>query len=365
MYMKRVFYLLFLLLPLSGLYAQYDTEFQPEYFFGWLPSPRAEAMGQADVAAGNSIASIYYNPAAIGQVKGLQTFVSTAAPLYLLTEADFYDVGFAMKVHPLLTAGLSVRQMSLGETDFEILLGGQYYPIGRSKSTNYALTLASEPVKNLRVGVNVNLFDWKYISKDVSPKTNAYLPHFDAGVMYTLDVPAGSGDPHHLTLAASVTNLSGARITFGVDSFETQQQFPAFARIGAAYAFSREVSIPGMKPGPVDVLLQAEYQNILNSEYKTAFRAGAEVVLLDLLALRIGAYTQNENTTNSTNSYPRHQDFTFGGGLIFPLKELTNGKIPAKARLDVTIMEQAPYVDGRRLPNFRSFGLTMDWDLVL
>ncbi|MDX2282695.1 MAG: hypothetical protein NW241_00975 [Bacteroidia bacterium] len=348
-----------LLLP-GRLAAQYDSEFQTEFLFERIPNTRAEALGRADVADGSSPASIFYNPAAIAQVQRLQTDFSTAAPLYLLGNADFYYAGAAYRFHKLLSAGLSYRRLDIGESDFEIFINGNYYPINKPRSSNAALTLASEPVKNLRIGVNVNFYDWKYLDGE----KNARQIHLDAGAMYTLELPIGSGDPHALTFGASVTNFLNSGIEFGVGSFRTVQKLPIVARTGAAYRIRRTVAYPGMDAGPIELVFMAEYQDVLNSPYKTAFRLGGETVLMDVLALRLGFFTSSEDDSGVSTNRSRINDVTFGAGLIAPLDQLTGGKIPCRAALDVTVLKQPPFTfSGQRLPNFRSFGLRLDWTL--
>ncbi|MDX1905675.1 MAG: hypothetical protein SF053_01475 [Bacteroidia bacterium] len=349
-----------LLIP-GVLRAQYDQNFEPEYFFSRLPNARSEALGRADVALGGTAQSVFTNPAAIGQIEELHVALNTAAPLYLLSNADYYFGGIAYRVAPKLVAGLQYNQLAIGESDFEIFINGDYYPIDRPRSNNLCFTLAAEPVKNLRIGINNNLYIWKYLNQE--PRALAW--HLDAGAMYTLELGAEREVPDALTFGASLTNSLFGGIQFGVDTFRTRQELPTVGRLGVSYKIRRQLSIPGMEPGPIDLTLVAEYQNLLNSEYLTAYRAGAELVLLDVLALRTGAYTEAVSDEGfPAENRSRINDITFGGGLHCPLDQLSSGKYPVDLWLDITVMKQPPFTfSGSRLPNFRSFGLRMYWNL--
>ncbi|MDX2248956.1 MAG: hypothetical protein SF052_19365 [Bacteroidia bacterium] len=333
--------------------AQYYSAFQNEYFFGRMPVVKAEAMGQTEVALGGTVPSLFYNPAGIGIIENQEITLVSSGPYYLLTEADNYFVGYARRFHPKLVAAASFHQFATGPSAFEIEINGVFYPIDKPKTTNFALTVAATPIKNLHAGINFNYFRWKYIN-DLSRATTF---HFDAGVLYEIPV----SDTRKLSLGASVTNLFFDRISFESPAGDFgENALPVIARLGAAYRMKTILSPPGAEPGDVDILIAVEYQNLLNSEFHTAFRIGSEWVFYKVFAFRLGAYTHTEDDFGVSTNYSRIRDITYGFGIILPLSTWCEGKIPFDAHLDYTSLKQPPATSSfGRLPNMRGFSLRM------
>jgi hypothetical protein len=361
----RVLLLLFLVGGACTLFAQnrqYNGEILREFFFERMASARAEAMGRADVAAGTGILSVFSNPTAIANDSALQIGANLAAPLYLLTNANYTFLGGSYRLSDRLVAGVSFRQFAIGESDFDILINGVFYPTTKPRTSQATFTVAATPVKNLSVGANLNMMVWKYL--DDEPRS--FLPYLDLGARYTVETGGGSpGAPDGITFGLGITNAFFQRIEFGKDTIRSKGALPVIARLGAAYQLHRNISYPGIGEGAFDFLVQAEVQDLLNNEFYSAFRLGTEVVLLDAFAFRLGYFTIGvDDFNNPQDNLSRVNDITFGGGLKIPLKKMSKGKIPASALLDVTILKQPPYtVSGPRMPNFRNFSLTVQWDI--
>lgn len=361
----RVLLLLFLVGGACTLFAQnrqYNGEILREFFFERMASARAEAMGRADVAAGTGILSVFSNPAAIANDSALQIGANLAAPLYLLTNANYTFLGGSYRLSDRLVAGVSFRQLAIGESDFEFFVNGNFYPITKPRTTVATMTLAATPLKNLSVGASLNTLIWKYL--DEEPRS--FLPYFDLGARYLIETGKGrSGMSEGITFGLGVTNSFFQRVEFGKDTFRTKEVLPVMARLGAAYQWHRTISYPGIGEGAFDFLIQAEVQDILNHEFDSGFRLGGEVMLLDAIAFRLGYFTLGVDDLNNPQlNLSRVNDITFGGGLKIPLEKMSKGTIPASALLDITILKQPPYtVSGPRMPNFRNFSLTVQWDI--
>ncbi len=108
------------------------------------------------------------------------------------------------------------------------------------------------------------------------------------------------------------------------------------------------------------VLVQSEYQILLNSIYSSAVKFGGEVTLCELLSLRVGYYkekTYNYGLPEYNNS--EIQSITYGLGIQIPLYRLT--KMPFNINFDYTSLPQANYSkDLRGLGNFKSYTLRVD-----
>lgn len=361
MTMKTCLFALFLFMT-HPVWAQYNFAFQQEYFFGNLPSARTEAMGRANTAIGGSVSSIFFNPAGIGNIGDQEVAFSTSAPFYVLRESDYYFAGYARRLPHNLVAAVSVNQMAVGPTTFEVDINGVDYPLDKPTSTNWALTLAAEPIEGLHVGVNANLFRWKLFD-DVS--VNNAL-HLDAGALYRLALPSKGDCQQHLQLGLSVDNFSNASITYtSPRGDESTSDFPTVARVGAAYLVNTEITLPGAGTGDLDLTLTAEYQNVLNSEYRTGFNLGAEAAFWKVFALRIGFLTQNMYDYGNSENRDRQTDFTYGFGFIVPLIELTDETLPFDLHFDYVSLKAPPATySGRRLPNMRTYGFRLVWPLA-
>ena len=335
----------------------YFPFFQQEFFFGNLPSPRAEAMGRTGVALPGSPTSYLYNPAGIGTVEDWSAELSTSGPFYLLGASDYYFAGFVKRLHPKLVAGLNLHRFAVGPTTFSVDIAGQDFALQSPATNDLAATVAVEPVTGLHLGLNAHLFHW-HLFDDSPDARSLYL---DFGALYTRELASGD----RLTAGLGVVNITGDEITFESPiGTSSSNVFPIIARVGLTYQTDMVVSIPGAGEQPLALLFTTEYQDLLNNEFRTAFRLGSEATLADVLAVRLGVYTRSEDARGVSNNRGRVTDITYGFGFILPLERLSDGRIPARLALDFCALEPPPLiVQGTRLPNRRSFGLRLVSDL--
>ena len=194
-----------IILPSFAQNKPYFAFFQQEYFFGHLPSPRAEAMGRTGVAIGGTASSFYYNPAGIGSIDQCECIFSTSGPFYALTNSDYHFIGYSRRINDIFVLGLSVNQLAVGRNSFSVNINGQRYQTDRPRVEDYTLSVAATPIDGLQVGVNAHVFSWK-IFNDVSAIRSLY---FDAGAIYTLKFY----NAKRLQFGASLVNLF-PRLTF-------------------------------------------------------------------------------------------------------------------------------------------------------
>lgn len=343
------------LLMMHSVQAQYNFNFQQEYFFGNLPSARTEAMGRANVAVGGSVASQFFNPAGIGIIEDQEVALSTSAPFYVLANSDYYYAGYARRIRPNLIAAISVNQLAVGPTTFTVDINSVDHPLDKPTSTNIALTAAMEPIKGLHVGINANLYRMKFFD-DVSV-SNAL--HIDAGALYRLEIKP----KQHLQFGASVNNVAKSSITFASPlGDEATSEFPVLARIGAAYVAETEITLPGAGTGPLALTFTAEYQNVLNNDYRTGILMGTEARVWNVFSLRLGYLSLNIDDRGFSTNKSRLANFTYGFGFQIPLPTLTDGKVPFDVHLDYVSLEPPSYIfGGSRISNMRTFGLRLVW----
>ena len=359
--MKIILLFLSLFLALTEVAGQYDERFQQEYFFGNLPSAKVEAMGRGDAAIGGSVASLFFNPAGLGGIENQELFLSTSAPYYILKNSNYYFAGYARRVIPGLVAAFSINSMAVGETGFRTTINGEKYPLDKPKSTNYALSVAGTPLKNLYVGLNFNIFRIKLFD-DVSPNVTV---HFDLGALYKLELTDQPNFNHHLQFGLSINNITASKINLeSPKGDKAKETLPVIGRFAAAYFWGTQITLPGAGTGPLDLTFTTEYQNTFNTEFRNSFLIGIESVLWHVLAFRLGFFTQSLDPVGFENNKDRITDLTYGFGAIIPLFDLTNGKIPFRVNLDYCSLKQPPYIhEGTRNPNMRTFTLRLVWDV--
>src|SRR5690606_3497947 len=111
------------------------------------------------------LASVYFNPAGIGSLRGAEIYSSYTPPGYYATEGYYTFFGAGVKVNDYLRVAVSQFQFNLGETN-----------TGRSTpgfAKHNTLTLASEPIQNLYIGLNASLLVYDPVI--VGPERSFYL----------------------------------------------------------------------------------------------------------------------------------------------------------------------------------------------
>lgn len=353
--MKRIIIILTLIYPII-IVGQYQDGLHRSLFFDRQPSARSEAMGRAYSSILGDISSIYYNPAGIADINGLEINGSlVASPYYSLTNAKYSFICAGFKFNDYLVIGLAYNNFNWGEeisfTDYE----GNLLKTIKPYNSNVSLSLSSQPLKNLYVGLNTNY----YIVNLFGDVLNTI--YLDIGVIKKLDILADKTNIHSLNFGASVTNISYSKISLIEGG--TKEALPVISRIGASYKFIIDKGLLFEKLKTFEFLIQGEYQNVFNSAYHSAIRTGGELTFLELLSLRIGYYSETENDYG----YPDHNvgeinSITYGFGFYIPINKLT--KYPLVLHLDYTNLPQPNYSkDFTFTDNYSNYNLRINWIL--
>lgn len=354
----HIFLILLCLFPTFGM-AQYNYGFQQEYFFGRLPNAQMEGMGRAHVAIGGSVASSFFNPAGIGLIQNQEATFSFSAPFYVLFNSDHVYLGGARRINDKMVGGISFNRFAVGPTSFDVTINGVRHPLDLSSSNNIALTYAIEPIEGLHLGANVNTFMWKYIEE--VPTAAAF--HIDLGALYRHTLSESESSASHVQLGASLTNTTFGGISFASPlGDEDFTDFPSVLRVGAAYSTRGPVDIDFLGLKSLQFTGTLEYQNVLNSLYRSGIRIGTETILWDVLAVRLGYFSHSINDFGNAGNKDVLRDFTFGFGWQLPLQQLTNGELPFNLYVDYAAMKQPPFTfSGTRLNNMRTFSFRLVW----
>ena len=334
------------LISYSASFGQYQSGSWPEFFFGRHPSARAEAMGRGYSSIDGDLATVHFNPAGLATINKFELNTSYTPPGHYFTKGyyTFYGLGFRQSKY--LQLALSQFRFDFGETYF---INANTTPFTERNK----LTLSSEPTSNLFVGINANYFIWQP-GIDKTSKTI----YFDFGVLKKINLTEGL-IPQSINLGASISNLNYSHVNATFNGITSKYNLPVITRYGANYQLSAGKHIFLDSSNAIRLLLQSEYQMLLNSNYRSAVKVGGELMILEMLSLRAGYFKEKVYNYNLPE-YNRSmiEDFTYGLGLQIPLYKLTN--IPININFDYTSLPQVNYTRDQAEPdNYRTFSLSL------
>ncbi len=251
------------------------------------------------------------------------------------------------KVHKYLQIALSQFQFNFGKTQFANATTTPY----TEKKT---LTISSEPIKNLLVGLNTNYFIWQ---PGIDKSSQALF--FDFGVIKKISIISKKRNPQMLSFGASISNVNYATTKATFNNITEKYYLPVVTRYGASYVseFGKVHFIDSVNL--VKILIQSEYQVLLNSTYRSGIKFGTEITLLNILSLRAGWYKEKVFDFGFPNANKDNiAAFTYGAGLHIPVQSFT--KLPIDIHFDFTSLPQVSYSkDYTNLANFKTYGLRL------
>ena len=105
-----------------------------------------------------------------------------------------------------------------------------------------------------------------------------------------------------------------------------------------------------------------EAQDVVNSDYRTAFRLATEWLAYDIFAFRMGFYTLSQNDMGVLTNKSRINVFTYSFGLVVPVNRMTSGMVPIDIHLDVTAQKQPELTtNSPNISPMRTVGLRVVW----
>ncbi len=354
--MKRLTLCLLTLLP-SIVWGQYQSNFLHESFFGRLPSARAEAMGRAYTSIDGDLTSVFFNPAGIASIKGIELDGSYASPYYVLNNASYSFLSLGCRFDDLLTVALSRNVFHFGQEVRYTDAVGNSLGIYTPQNTNYTLSLASQPVKNLLIGLNANYFKW------TPPMTEATALYLDLGAIKRIAIKRNKEEAHDVSIGASITNLNFAKTKMVLSGKTSEEHLPVITRYGANYQLTMHKHVLIDTLNTFTFMLQGEYKKLLNSPYLSGIHLGAEITFLEFLSARLGYYEEKQYDYNKpTVNRNQISAITYGFGLQLPIHKLT--ELPLQVHMDYTTLPQPSHtLDKQYLSNFSTFYFRLSWIL--
>ncbi|MCF8366948.1 MAG: hypothetical protein K9H16_14260 [Bacteroidales bacterium] len=354
--MKRFSIAFLIVLPLLSL-GQYNDGFLQPFYFGRVPNARAEAMGKAFASIDGDLAATFYNPAGLSNINGLEVTGGYASPFGNFDDNYYLQTGAGYRLNQYLQFAVSSIQFRIDNITISDIVGNTIED-GDIRTKNYTLTLASEPLQRLFVGLNMNYILYDFVSDD--PLKTLY---FDLGLIRKFVLLENTVSRHTASLAISVSNLNSAKASGKIFGYEVDEPLPIIARYGANYQFALDKNMLLPDLTSLEFLAQAEYQDLWNSSYHSSMRFGGEVRLLEILALRAGYYTEQINDYGHTEANKNEiEDFTYGFGLQVPLDKLTN--IPLRINFDFASFPQTSYsknISDSEWDNYTAYNLKINW----
>jgi len=223
---------------------------------------------------------------------------------------------------------------------------------GHTETSIQTLTLSTNRVPGISLGVNVSRL---HLNWPVFAGLDASSYWADIGALKKIALPATGHVEQGLTFGGSLLNVTGSQIQIA----DSEEALPTILRLGVSYG-AAWFSNSSCRGKIVEGLVAVEYQDLVNSKYYGTVRAGAEVKILEMLALRAGYYKERVIEYGTAGDF--REDLTYGCGLEVPLDKLTARRIPARVRFDMTKLEQ-PDILGHAAhwPDFKAYSLSANW----
>lgn len=332
--------------------AQYQVGFLNNYFFGRPLSARAEALGQSFVSVDGDASSMHFNPAGLGNMKGIELSSSYSTPFYILTQAHSLSVNLAAKIHPKIAIGIRLDQISLGIPGSISDSSGNVSQTSNQNYMNHKFSAAYSITETFHVGASINYF--------------SYLPGFIDGSAAFLDLGIVKKiklrhfkHNQSINIGTSITNTTASNVKFNYNGTDLEETLPIISTYGLTYYLNPEKSLGKLKL--FQGMVTTEYQHLLNSDFHRKMSIGGEFTLLEILILRAGYFKEKIYDYGRSSNKSHVESLTYGIGLQLPLQQLT--KIPMHVSIDYAQFSQPSYVVGRTWDDLKSVSARLSYDL--
>ncbi len=352
--MKKIMMLVFLLA--GSAVAQNYEESAVEIFFGRLASARTEAMGRIVTLDYDSYFVSNSNPANLINSSGVALFYSHSSPFYLAKDLNYHFAGATYNSNKYGAFGFNVAVIDYGMISY--YTGANYPDLPlkyRGIRTIYTVTYANGINGLLNYGVSGNLF-----VDGISPDKNYQSTFFEIGISRSFTLINNSNINYNLIAATQIKNVFNQAMEYPSDYLSQKEYFPSIFRFGMSNSIQYSDQSLYPKAYLVGFILGFEYQDLLNSQYRTAFKIGSELSLLDILFFRAGFY--NEKQVMYVNSKDKFESFTYGFGVKIKLEDFLPSLLPLTIQLDYVNMEPPSYVtDIKHWQNFNTINIILNY----
>jgi len=242
-------------------------------FLSFSPDARAAALGDAITAKSGGASSLFYNPAGMARVEGMNV---SFGQTQWIAEISYISGGFAYASNAGVL-GISFMSVNYGDlqgtirssTESGYADNGKFSPTATAVGLGYAFA----PTDRFSVGLHVKIAseDLGVATVDAdggTKKLDMSTPAYDFGLMYQMDWK-------NLMLAMSARNFSQS-LKYAEEPFE----LPLTFRMGVSADVANNLSVSLVNERPRD--------------YFTTYRVGLEYSVMEMMDIRAGYVTPSD-----------------------------------------------------------------------
>jgi hypothetical protein len=353
--MKKIIILLSFVLSISIFPQQYN-DFAREIFFGRLPSAKTEAMGRIVTLNFDPYFVSQSNPANLVLTKGVAVFYSNSSPFYGYNDATYNYAGVSYNNPTIGAFAFNFLSFNSGSTIFIPDWGVPFTNPFEEKRYLYTLTYSNKIQDWFCFGISANLF-----VTDLGTDESFSDTFFELGFFRNFNLIQDSQIKNDLTIATQLKNIFNQSFS-AID--ETQSDaFPSIFRIGVSNLFEYTDTDVLEKAYLFGFTIGLEYQDLFNSDKRTAYKAGGELALLDIAFLRAGYYSETK-FNYGFNSTDKLEELTYGFGLKLDFNKYLTDNFPLILVFDFVSLEQPSYTtDFSSWDNFTTFTLIANYSI--
>jgi len=353
--MKKLIILLSFLLY-NVIFAQQYNDFAREIFFGRLPSAKSEAMGRIVTLNLDPYFVSQSNPANLLSTKGVAVFYSNSSTFYGYNDASYHYAGISYNTQKFGAIAFNLLLFNSGATIFIPQGGVSFNNPFEEKRFLYTLTYSNKIKDWFSLGINANLFVADFGEGQMYSDS-----FFELGLSRDFNLIKKSEIKDDLTVGTQIKNIFNQSFT-AIDEAQSDA-FPSIFRIG----ISNQLEYFDLDIYKIAYLLgftiAFEYQDLLNSGKRTAYKTGGELALLDIAFLRGGYYSETK-FNYGINSTDKLEEFTYGFGLKLDFEKYIANNFPLILLFDFVSLAQPTYTaDFDDWDNFTTFTLIANYRL--
>ena len=347
--MKKIIVLLLFILS-GSTFSQTYRDFAREIFFGHLPSAKTEAMGRILSLNFDPFFVSQSNPANLVQVNGVSIFYANSSPYYALDNASYNYAGFSYH-HPVAGAfAFNFLKFNYGIP----IIGEEAIGSDDPAIDLYTLTYSNEIKDWIVFGINANLFVYNLNKSYTST-------FFDVGLSRDFKVVQNSQINDKITVGSQLKNIFNQSFS-SIDEAQADV-FPMIFQIGLSNTVQYTDTDVYEKDYFFGFTLGLEYQDLFNSDYRTAYKVGGEISLLDIIFMR-GGYYHETTIDYGFNSTGQLEEFTYGAGLKLDFNSLFTDDFPLVINFDYVSLKQPTYITNYDdWDNFTTYSLIANYRL--
>lgn len=325
--MKNVFVTVLLLLFSNCLFSQGYTGTNRELFFGRQSSAKIEAMGQASTAVTGDLSAVYFNPAGISNLKGVQIYNNISRGYHNFDSSIFNCFGIGSKLGDKVVLAYTLQSFKRNVTFIDG--NGNYFEYDLKPDLIHKVACSYKPFKTFSIGIAANLIDPQEYSNGNIKHYNSF--YFDFGIIKEFRLFKNNLQQHSFNIGTSISNFTNSGFKTVFSNSIIYDNLPITNRYGINYDFilSKNWLIDSLNTLKISVV--ADYSFLYNSKFYSGFTFGGQFEFFDFLSARIGFNNKNTDTEQYV-VFLKESKLTYGFGLNLPLNKITS--LPLQINFD-------------------------------